>query len=219
MLITCISASNVKSMKESSASTKVCNMVKDIIMHNNSEEVKVNIIPLVEYNFIPCMMCAKCSEEGKCINDEGFNKIYSSLKESDGILLVVPHYAPIPSKLMIIMEKLQELCFIQYCKNNNSHFSLYKKPVAIIGHGGQQTSEPVLKYYKKAILDLVANSLAGVGMKITAVSDEWPNGVTFGLKDMVTTEESLLPDMVHDWDNIRASIEPLVNNLLIEIKK
>jgi len=219
MIITCISTSNVKSMKDNSASTKVCNIVRDIINEDTGEEVKVNIVSLMEYDFKPCTMCAKCSDARKCINDEDFNEIYSLLQESDGIFLVVPHYAPIPSKLMMIMEKLQEHCFVGYCKDNNSKFSLHKKPVAIIGHGGQQTSEPVLKYYKKAILDLVANSLAGVGMKITAVNEEWPNGVTFGLKDMVMSEGSLLPDMVHDWDEIRTTIAPLVNNLLTEIKK
>jgi len=218
MLITCISASNVKSMKDSSASTKACTIVRDIINENSNEEVKVNVIPLVEYDFKPCTMCAECCEKGKCINDESFNEIYSMLQQSDGIFLVVPHYAPIPSKLMMIMEKLQEFCFIGYCKDNNSHFSLRNKPVAIIGHGGQQTGEPVLKYYKKAILDLVANSLAGVSMKIIGVNDEWPNGVTFGLKDMVMSEGNVLPSMVHDWDNIRKVIEPLVNNLLIEIQ-
>lgn len=180
--------------------------------------MKVNIISLVDYEFKPCIMCGKCSETGKCISDESFNEIYSRILESDGIFLVVPHYATIPSKLTMILEKIQESCFIHYCKGNKSHFTLYKKPIGIIAHGGQQISYEVLKYYKHALLDVVANSLAGVGMNIVGTNDEYPNGVIFGIKDMKAIEGKLLPDMVHDMGEIKERITPLVNNMLVELE-
>jgi len=219
MIITCISTSNIKSMKDNSASTKVCDLIGNIIKEKNGEEVKVEVVPLVEYDLSSCIMCGKCGGSGKCLYDNDFNLIYSKLVEADGIFFVVPHYAPIPSKLMMILEKLQQLCFVQYCKDKNSCFKLQKKTVGIIGHGGQQPSEEVLKYYKKALLDTVANSLAGVGMKVIGINEESPNGVVFGIKDMIFTEEKLFPDMIHDWEDVKERIEPLVNKMLLEIEE
>lgn len=218
MIITCISSSNVKSMKDNSASAKVCGLIKKIIKEKGNDEVKVNTIPLVDYEFKPCIMCGKCSETGKCISDDSFNEIYSKILESEGIFLVVPHYATIPSKLTMILEKIQEFCFIHYCKDNKSHFALHKRPIGIIAHGGQEISDEVLKYYKKALLDVVANSLAGVGMKIIGTNEEYPNGVIFGIKDMKKVEGKLLPDMVHDMEDIKERITPLINNMLVELE-
>lgn len=218
VIITCISTSNVKNMKNNSVSTKVCGLINDIIKEKSKDEIKVNIIPLADYEFKPCIMCGECSDTGKCISDESFNEIYSRILESDGIFLVVPHYATIPSKLTMILEKIQEFCFIHYCKHNKSHFALYKKPVGIIAHGGQEISDEVLKYYKKALLDVVANSLTGVGMQIIGTNDDYPNGVIFGIKDMKEVEGKLLPNMVHDMNEIKERITPLINNMLLELE-
>lgn len=219
MIITCISTSNVKSMGNNSISTKVCDLIKDIIKEEGKDDLKVNIVPLMDYEFKPCIMCGECNETKKCIYDENFNEIYSRILESSGIFLVVPHYATIPSKLTIILEKIQEFCFINYCSGKNIPFVLRKKPIGIIAHGGQQISQEVLEYYKTALLDVVANSLAGVGMKIVGSNNQYSNGVVFGITDMKKANSTLLPDMIHDMKDIKETITPLVNNMLLEIEK
>ena len=214
MKIICISASNVKNMRNNSVSTKTCEFIKDIVLSKYQKDAEVEIVRLLDYDLQPCIMCTGCAETGLCLYDEAFNQIYSQLIESDGIFVVCPHYATIPVKLVMILEKLQEMAFILMCKNQRSgkkdKFTLLGKPIVIIGHGGMtgEIEEP----YTKALLDPLSYAFASVQMKVIGLNEE-KKGVVFGVKDYVMTDEKLLPDAVHDWDQIQQIISPIIKNM------
>ena len=51
-------------------------------------------------------------------------------------------------------------------------------------------------------------------MKIVGVGSEWPNGVAFGVIKYEPQEDSIFPHPVHDWDDARETIAPLVNEVV-----
>lgn len=213
MIVTCIAASNVKGMGERSASIRTCRLVGELIADRVPAGAIVETIEMAGYDLRPCVMCGQCVKEGRCIYDSAFNSVFEKLKRSDALFVVVPHYAPIPSKLMMLFEKLQELAFLYYL-SKKSGYPLAGKPVGIIAHGGQPESAETLNYYKTELLKPVANSLASVGIKIIGAGQEWPHGITFGITDMIQNEEKLLPDFTHDWELIRSRVAPLVEAVI-----
>ena len=110
MKIVCISASNTAYMGENSASTQVCRLIKKVVL-NNIPEASVKIIPLMNQKISFCLLCGDCSEDGRCPYDDSFNYIYSNLKKADVLFFVVPHYSPLPSKLLALFEKIHEVLY------------------------------------------------------------------------------------------------------------
>jgi multimeric flavodoxin WrbA len=211
--VTCISASNVENARQNSASTYTCELVCAILKDAHpGDEVKVEIIPLIDYEPVPCRMCGNCFVNGECSHDPAFNQVYSNLREADAIFLVCPHYAPIPSKLVMILEKMEEMVFLNYCANPDYHFPLHNKPVGIIAHGGQ--TEAALPYYRTALLKPLAQALGAAQMRVIELDAENPLGVVFGIKSISAQTDSIFVKIEHDWDTIRNRIVPLVENVI-----
>lgn len=213
--IVCISAANVLKSRGNSASTKACEIIKTNLEKKYGEGVEVEIIPLVDFNLKPCIMCGECEKNQSCVYDKDFNSIFSRLAQADGVVVVCPHYAPIPSKLMIILEKLQEFTFLSYCSKTFDSFPLKGKRTAIIGHGGM--NEGFEKIYRVNLLDNLSGALGGCGMRVVGLDDEWKNGVVFGIEDMKFREGETLPYMVHNWDKVEDRIMPLIYKIADEI--
>ena len=56
------------------------------------------------------------------------------MKSSDAILMLIPIYAPIPSKVAALLERLISISFFG-CKLNNNRRPLDQKRIAIIHYG------------------------------------------------------------------------------------
>ncbi|MCJ7737795.1 MAG: NAD(P)H-dependent oxidoreductase [Anaerolineae bacterium] len=212
MKITCISASNIEIAKQHSASTRVCKLIREIILARYPENVDVQILPLIDCELTPCRMCGSCFESGRCVRDEAYNDLFRQLEGADRIFIVCPHYATIPSKLVMLLEKFQEIVYLRSCADPTYRFPLSQKPVGIIVHGGQ--TEEALPYFKKALLDPLAAALASAQMQIIGVDAEWPNGVAFGISRLYKPEDSIFVTIEHDWEAIRRRVEPLVENVM-----
>ncbi len=212
MKILCISASNVERAKEHSASTRACELVVEIAQVLRPGEIEAQVAPLLDYDMKPCRMCGKCLELGECARDAAFNQIYRQMIDSEAVFLVCPHYAPIPSKVMIITEKLEEMAYLNWCADPNYQFPLKDKPIGIIAHGGQ--TEAALPYYKKAILDPLAGAFGSVGMRVIGVDEKWNNGITFGVRNLWKPDDSVFVNIEHDWETVRKSIMPLVKEVI-----
>jgi NAD(P)H-dependent FMN reductase len=211
--VTCISASNVENARQNSASTYTCELVRDILQETHaSDEMKVEIIPLIDYEPVPCRMCGNSFVNGECSRDPAFNQIYSSLRAADVVFLVCPHYAPIPSKLVMILEKMEEMVFLNYCANPDYHFPLFNKPVGIIAHGGQ--TEQALPYYRTALLRPLAQALSSAQMRVIGLDAQNPFGVVFGIRSISAQTDSIFVKIEHDWKTIRNRIGPLVENVI-----
>jgi len=215
MKILCISASNVEPARDRSASTRTCELIRELI--HAECNAQVDILRLLEYEMTPCRMCGKCFEAGKCVRDEAFNKIYESLAEADAVFVVCPHYAPLPSKLMMLLEKLEEICYLNWCQNQNYQTVVFGKPIGLVAHGGQPSS--AASYYKTALLDPLALAFSSVQMVVVAADEQSPHGVVFGIKNLRQIPDSIFVEIEHDWKDIGSRLSPLVKNVLGRINR
>lgn len=205
MKIGIISASNVSTSGKNSVSLKTCELVKLKLMENY-ENADIEIIDLRDYSFLPCDMCEGCSGTLNCIKDNDFNTLWNELKKMDGLIIVCPHYAAIPSKLVIIMEKIQELCYLQYCTGSKETFVLKGKKAGIIAHGGMV--ENYEEIYNENIIKPLTNMLRAIGMNpVNTVSD---NALCFGVKGFSKSSSRITPDIIHDFENIEAIADRLI---------
>jgi len=215
--IVCLSASNIEVNRTHSASTHACALVREILDEQSRDlQAEVEIVPLLDYELRPCRMCGKCFDTGQCARDPAFNQVLAKMTAADGLFLVCPHYAPIPSKVMILLEKLEEMAFLKSCADQNFHSSLFGKPMGIIAHGGQP--EAALPYYKTALLEPLANAFRAVQVKVIGMNEQWPDGAAFGIKSITMPQDSLFVQIEHDWKAIRSQITPLVLNVAKAIR-
>lgn len=217
MFIACISASNIKHAGENSTSLKTCKLIKHMV-ESRTKHADVEIIPLVDYEFKPCIGCGMCYKQDQCINDSAFNQVYDILTAADALFIVSAHYAPIPSKLSILLEKIEQLAFLKRFNDENYRSPLFGKPVGIIGHGGG--TEEIMKYYKTPVLDSIWNALSyPVEMDIVGANNDQNNGITFPVKSVKKAKNSIFPVQEYDWKDIEQRLDPLVNNVLARIAK
>ncbi|HEY3341247.1 MAG TPA: NAD(P)H-dependent oxidoreductase [Anaerolineae bacterium] len=214
MNILCISGSNISVARKNSASTHACELIAELVRAEHPA-ARVEIALLIDYMLKPCRMCGKCFDKLRCAHDGDFNDLHARMSAADAIFLVCPHYAPLPSKVMIVLEKLQEMMYLRSCAQAGYQFTLYNKPLGIVAHGGQ-TNE-ALPYYKTALLDPLANAFAGVQMDVVGAGEQWPNGATFGLRSIAKPADSIFVSIEHDWDDVRTRITPLVHNVLARV--
>lgn len=187
---------------------KTCQIIERIIEEKSAAKIDSETIALLDFSFTPCIFCGKCVENSKCAYDEEFNAIYSKIENSDGIIVVVPHYAIIPTKLTMMMEKLNQIYYTAWIRDPNAKFALAGKRVAIIGHGG--SDERSFAHYQEYLIKPLNYLFGSLQFQVIGIEDQTPKGVVFGVTGMNETEESIFPDMVHDWDDIEERITPLV---------
>ncbi len=154
MRVLCISCSNIEVAREHSASTRACELVGDLLREESLPGLEVEVLPLIDYEMVPCRMCGGCLKTGKCVRDEAFNIVFAKLH-----------------------------------------------------------------YYQNALLDPLAGALASVGMQPIGAGEEWPNGVTFGIKSLAKRPDSVFVDIQHDWMEVRERIQPLVSKVLSEVHR
>jgi multimeric flavodoxin WrbA len=214
MKVVCLSASNINPARQHSASTRTCELIRDQLLEKQPS-IDVEIVPLIDYAMKPCRMCGECLPALRCSQDEAFNQVHARLQSADAVFLVCPHYAPIPSKVMILLEKMEEMAYLKYCQDNTFLTPVHGKPIGIVTHGGQ--TEEALPYYKTALLDPLANAFTSVQMRVIGAGEQWPNGVTFGIKSLTMPTNSIFVTIEHDWQVIRQRIQPLVENVIAAI--
>lgn len=216
MLVVCISASNIKHAGQNSTSLKICQLIKEMVRTKDERDTDIKVLPLVDYELKPCTGCGRCFKQECCINDSAFNQIYGTLAKADALFIVSAHYAPIPSKLSMLLEKIEQLAFLKRFNDEAYRSPLYGKPVGIIGHGGG--AKEIIKHYKGPVLDSIWNALSyPVEMNIIGVDNDEKNGVTLPVKCVKKVENSIFPIQEYDWQDIEQRLNPLVNNVLKEV--
>lgn len=61
-----------------------------------------------------------------------FNIIYEKVIEADALFFVSPHCTPIPAKLSMVLEKMEEITFLHWWKDETYKSEAYGLPVGII---------------------------------------------------------------------------------------
>ncbi len=218
MKVICISASNVKHAGDKSTSLIACQTVEKIIRTGLKNDAQVEIIRLVDAKLKPCIGCGKCYETSKCTTTDDFNSIYSKIIESDAVFIVSPHYSPIPAKLSILLEKMEQISFLHWFQDNNYKPPVFQKPVGIIAHGGGR-QEGMLCSYTEMVVDTIANALQTIMMDVIGVDDKWPNGVVFPVKTVQKNDKEIFPIQLYDWADVENRLTLLVEKVIKKADK
>lgn len=219
MKIVCISASNMKNAVENGVSTRVCNIIDAIIRKDPlTVNAQVEIVRLVEADLSPCTGCGECFKTGLCAAGDGFNPIYEKIAGSDALFIVSPHYAPIPAKLCMLLEKMEQIAYLPWFHNPNHKSRLYKKLAGIIAHGGGSYEKALLSY-KKMVLDTISNALETAQMEVVGLDEERPNGIVFPVTEVRKDDTRIFPVQIYDWEEIETRITPLVKRVIEKVDK
>ena len=200
----CISASNIANSYKESTSYKFCEKIKEIL---GQSEIECEIIDLREFDLSPCIGCGKCFDSKRCCKDKDFNKIYNKIINSNCVFFVSPHYAPIPAKLSMLLEKMEEITFLHWWKDNTYKSEVYNIPAGIISHGGG--SNWALSSYKAMVNDTIANALDTIQCKIVPYDDEWNTGISLPIHNVIEKDD-IFPIQEYDWEMIEQKIQEYV---------
>ena len=210
MRILTISAANMVHAKKESVSLEACLIIEKIIKTRLAgNDMQMENIRLVDTSLSPCIGCGKCFKMNKCWHDDCFNNIYSRIAQTDALFIVSPHYAPIPAKLCMLLEKMEQISFLNRFHDIGYKPAVYKIPVGIIAHGGG-TTETALRSYREMVLDTIANALRTAMMDVVGLDEEWPTGVAFPVKEVLRDEDGIFPLQLYDWIDIENRLTPLV---------
>ena len=213
MRIVCISSSNIRHVGSNSTSLKVCLLIQRIISELTSETIDVDIIKLVDHDFQSCDGCGRCRQIGSCFHDTQFNNVYGRMVSADAAFIVAAHYAPIPSKLCILSEKIEQIAFLPRFTQKDARSPLHGKPVGIIAHGGG--TEEMMFHYEALVLNTIANALSWpVEMNIIKDPMSSANGVVFPVAKVDRSSESDFPIHTYNWELIRRRAEPMIKAVL-----
>lgn len=168
-----ISASNVAMTKDKAQSLVVANRIGELY---RTKGEKVEVLDLRDYRIEPCDMCQGCAGSGLCTKPDDFNRFLGQWRAQDRVVIVCPHYAGIPAKLVAIAEKLQELAYLGYCLGRQGK----PGPAAlIVAHGGMTEDYEAL--YEANLIKPLSGMLKGTGC--TMVNEAVTGGpLCFGVK-------------------------------------
>jgi multimeric flavodoxin WrbA len=181
--ILCISASNnFRSGVKETYSYQICKAVLDEAKKYRTD-IEGEIVELKNLTLSPCRDCMNCLDSRRCATDDTFNQLYEKIIACDILFIVSPHYAPIPAKLCMFLEKMEQITFYRWEKDTSYQSEVYRKKTAVIAHGGGSGNEVAevggisQKDYKKVVNDPIANALHTIQLKLIPFSDEWNTGI------------------------------------------
>ena len=192
MKITCISGSNILNSTSESTSLQLCAVIAQIAARKH---ISCEIIDLRNYVLSPCTGCGCCYNTRRCHMDAGFNEIYEKLTLSDCIFFISPHYAPIPAKVSMLLEKMEQITFLHWWKDNSYRSELYHLSAGIISHGGG--AQWALKSYKAMVNDTIANALETIQCRVIPFDSEWNTGISLPISKIEETD-SIFPVQRYD---------------------
>ena len=204
----CISASNMARSGGQSVSLQICRKIADTVERGRSS---CEILDLRDFPLAPCVGCGGCFDSRRCCQDAAFNGIYDKLAAADALFIVAPHYAPIPAKLCMLLEKMEEITFLHWWKDNAYQSELYRLPTGIISHGGG--GDWALKSYKAMVNDTIANALETIQCAVVPYDGEWNTGISLPVS-AVQEGDPVFPLQEYDWGSVDMNIQKYVELVL-----
>ena len=130
-----------------------------------------------KHSLNPCIDCSKCLNSKRCAADDDFNFIYEKIIGCDILFIIVPHYAPIPAKLCMLMKKMGQIVSIRSSKDKSYQSESYGIRTAIITHGATAVNEDAQKKKKRILNDPIVVGLRDSQLKVIPFDDEWDTGI------------------------------------------
>ena len=182
----------------------------------------VDIINIKDYGLKPCHLCGKCAESKTCEVDSAFKKLLEDIKHPDLIFFVIPFYAPFPSKLMIFLEKLNEIFYASWLKDPSFIHPLQKAKVGLVTHGGLVDCVDVVKHYQTMLNEPMVKTLSGLGFKVIVDPKAYPYGLTFGLESdhsIKMDKDNIFPDISHQDSYVEHRMKDYVGYVINQMNQ
>ena len=176
-----ISTSNVQPTGSASRSLVLAQQLRHLVAASHPDAA---VLDLREYPLSPCVMCQSCAQDGRCVAPDRFNDLFGQIAAEETVVLIVPHYAGIPSQLAALFEKLQENVYLASCTGRDA--GLRAKRVAVVAHGG--ATEGFAQAYRENLLVPLGNMVKAMGW--TYVNDAIDTPLLFGVKRYLDTREA-----------------------------
>lgn len=114
----------------------------------------------------------------------------------------------------MMLEKMEEITFLHWWKDNTYKSEVYGIPTGIISHGG--ASAWALKSYKAMVNDTIANALDTIQCKTIPFNSEWNTGISLPVQS-VQEEDSIFPIPIYDWNLLIQKIRDYIEIVLKEV--
>ena len=114
----------------------------------------------------------------------------------------------------MVLEKMEEITFLHWWKDNTYQSEVYHLPVGIISHGGG--SDWALKSYKAMVNDTIANALDTIQCKVIPHNSQWNTGISFPVQ-RVLEKDDIFPIQEYDWHLIMRKLTEYTEMVLKEI--
>ncbi len=200
----CISASNMADGKSRGISYYICKMIYSTL---EKKGISCEILNLRNYSLSPCTGCGGCRETGRCEGDRGFCQLYEKLREADYLFFVTPHCVPIPAKLCMLFEKMEQISFPEEDYERDAP----EKLAGIISYGQGDKWEP--ENCKVMVNDTIRNVLGALRLKTVPYNLKWNTGISLIVRNMSGRKETLLVKE-DDWkimeEMVRRYVEVIV---------
>jgi len=190
--------------KERNNSLQIAEMVEKVL------EKDATHINIRDYNIMPCHLCGKCVKSHTCVVDDAYKNLLEDIGEVDILFLVVPYYSPYPSKLMIFLEKLNEIFYSGWMKDPTYKHHLQNTKVGLVVHGGIVDSDLVKNHYKTMMSSALSHTLKGLGFKVVEDEEDYKNGYAFGIENescIKGVKKEVFPIVSHRDDYIKDKIK------------
>ena len=190
--ILCISASNRINATETNSYQK-CKAVLDEV-YKHISDIESEVIELQNSSINPCVGCSGCTASKRCVIKDDFNQIYEKIITCDVLFIVSPHYAIIPAKLCMLLEKMGQVVSIRSSKDKSYRGETYGIKTAVITHGATAVNEAARKSKKRILNDPIAVALHDPQLKqfLIPFNDEWDTGICVQPIEANTDGETLL---------------------------
>lgn len=153
----------VASHRANSHSRQFCEWVLKGAAEVDSE-LSSEIIELCSTSVDPCLSCGHCGRvSGVCaVESDSFARVRDRLSQADVIVIVSPHYAPVPARLCALLERLESTHFFGHFYREDFYGPLHGKPYGMVAHG----AGPWAQSYKAMVLDTIENACDTIGLKL-----------------------------------------------------
>ncbi len=182
----CISAAGRMACEELEISQWICEVISDALAEDG---ISCKTLELKKFELSPCLGCGRCSDIRRCGRDKDFNRIYEEILGAEYLFFVSPRYAPIPAKLCMLMEKMQQATFLHLQRDKAYQSELHGKLAGIISFGeGGSSGE---RNHKLMVNDTIARTLLDIQVKVVPYNSKWDTGIFFQKFDWKKGEEAL----------------------------